>query len=263
MHPHLIEIGRFAVPTYGILAAIGLIVGLSLNVRLAVRAGIEEDRAWNLGVIAIFSAVLGAKLLLIFNDPEYLHPRNLFSLNMLQAGGVWYGGFIGGGIGAIAYMWWRKLPVLTTWDAFVPGIALGHAIGRVGCFAAGCCYGRPLERPWAVTFTEPAANATSGTPLNIPLHPTQLYEFAVEFCIFLLLLWMWKRRSFAGQIVGTYLFLYGIARYFLEFYRADPQRGSMFGGFMTVTQFISICLVLIGGILWMRRAPANAPPASA
>lgn len=261
MHPHLIEIGRFSIPTYGILAAAGLIAGLWLNVRLAVRAGIEEDRAWNLGVIAIFSAVLGAKLLLIINEPAYLDPKNLFSVNMLQAGGVWYGGFIAGGLGAILYMWKHKLPVLTTWDAFVPGIALGHAFGRLGCFAAGCCYGKPFDGPWAVTFTSPLANATSGTPLDIPLHPTQLYEFAVEFFIFLLLLWMWKRRSFAGQLVGTYLFLYGIARYFLEFYRNDPERGSMFGGFMTVTQFVSILLVILGGILWMRREPGGSAPA--
>jgi phosphatidylglycerol---prolipoprotein diacylglyceryl transferase len=130
---------------------------------------------------------------------------------------------------------------------------LGHAIGRLGCFAAGCCYGKPTSHWWGVTFTNPLANLNSDTPLNVPLQPTQLFESAVELGLFLLLMWMFKRRRFDGQVFGAYLFLYGIARYFLEFIRDDPGRGSVFGGAMSGTQLISICLVLAGGLIWWLR----------
>jgi phosphatidylglycerol:prolipoprotein diacylglycerol transferase len=153
----------------------------------------------------------------------------------------------------------HHMPVLRTCDTFAPGIALGHAIGRIGCFAAGCCYGKPTHHWWGVTFTNPLAKAFSGTPLNIPIEPTQLFESAIEFVNFLFLLWLIRHKKFEGQVIGSYLFIYGVARYFIEFLRDDPERGSMFGGLMTGTQFISICLVIAGGLLWMRRSKAIAP----
>ena len=273
MHPHLLEIGNFSLTTYGVLAALGLIVGLILNVRLARAAGVDEDRAWNLGLISILAGIAGAKLLLVINSWDFYsaHPRELWRSNLLQAGGVWYGGFIAAVLAGMAYATWQKMPILCTWDAFTPGIALGHAIGRLGCFAAGCCYGKPTNMSWGVVFTDPAAGVT-GTPLNVRLHPTQIYEFAAEFFIFLVLMAIIRgnRRSgggslrpnvgaFPGQIVGTYVFLYGIARFFLEFLRDDPERGSVFGGLMSGTQLISIFLVILGGALWMRRSPARQP----
>jgi len=107
-----------------------------------------------------------------------------------------------------------------------------------------------------VTFTNPLANIVSGTPLNVPIYPTQLMESAIEFINFLILLALIKRKKFEGEIIGTYLFLYGVARFFIEFIRDDPERGSMFNGALTGTQFISICLVIAGGILWwLRREP--------
>ena len=133
---------------------------------------------------------------------------------------------------------------------------MGHAIGRLGCFAAGCCYGKPTHHFWGVTFTNPLANQLVGTPLNEALEPTQLFESAAELGIFLLLTWMFKRKKFDGQIFGSYLFLYGIARFFLEFLRDDPGRGSVFGDVMSGTQLIAIGLVLTGGLIWyLRPAP--------
>jgi phosphatidylglycerol:prolipoprotein diacylglycerol transferase len=148
--------------------------------------------------------------------------------------------------------------LLTTLDAFVPGIAFGHAVGRLGCFAAGCCYGKPTTMPWGVTFTNPLANSLVGTPLNVRMHPTQIYEFLAEMAVFAVVMWTWKHKKFSGQVFGTYAFLYGIARFWLEFYRDDPERGSVFGGLMTLTQLISIVLVIIGGIMWMRWQPKSA-----
>jgi phosphatidylglycerol:prolipoprotein diacylglycerol transferase len=97
-----------------------------------------------------------------------------------------------------------------------------------------------------------------GTPLGIPLHPTQIYEFLVELGNFLILLWLFKHKKFDGQVIGAYLFLYGFARYFLEFLRDDPGRGTVFGGALSGSQFISIFMVIVGGVLWMRRAPTPA-----
>jgi phosphatidylglycerol:prolipoprotein diacylglycerol transferase len=244
-------------------------------VRLARTDGINEDKSWNLGVLTIFAGILGAKLLLVINDWGYYsrHPGDIFSFNMLQAGGVWYGGFLAGVLAGVFYVRRHHLPVLRTWDAFTPGIALGHALGRLGCFAAGCCYGKPTDVAWGVVFTDPLAHKLSGTPLGVRMHPTQIYEFLAEIAIFFLLLRMiasYRRLSpalrpregtalaaFSGQITGTYAFLYGVARYVLEFFRDDPDRGSVFGGLMSGTQVISIFLVILGGILWMRRPAAD------
>src|SRR5260370_17129165 len=134
------------------------------------------------------------------------------------------------------------MPVFKTMDVFAPGLALGHAIGRLGCFAGGWCYGKPTRLPWGVTFTTPLAEKRVGTPLGVPLHPTQIYEFLVELCNFGLLVWLFRRKKFDGQIFGTYLFVYGVARYFLEFLRGDSDRGSVFNGLMTTTQLLPISM---------------------
>lgn len=257
MHPHLIEFGRFSLPTYGVIAASGLILGLLLNVRLAVRDRINEDKAWNLGVIAILAAVVGSKLLFIIVEWDFYstHPRALLDSSFIQSGGVYYGGLIGAIVASVIYMRLAKMPVLRTCDAFAPGVAFGHGLGRLGCLTAGCCYGAPTNLPWAVIFTNPLAATGAGTPLGIPLHPSQIYEFLAEMVITSILLLLWRRRSFAGQIIGAYAFLYGVARFFLEFLRGDPGRGSAFGGMLSLTQAISIVFVIVGGILWIRREP--------
>jgi phosphatidylglycerol:prolipoprotein diacylglycerol transferase len=257
--PHFLEFGKFALPTYGVMAAIGLVVGLIINVNLARRDGIDEDFAWNLGLISILAGVVGSKLLLVINEPSYLsHP---FSLT--QAGGVWYGGFIAAVSVGLLYVALNKKPLLTTLDAFVPGIAFGHGVGKLGCFAAGCCYGKPTDMPWGVTFTNPLAASLVGTPLNVRMHPTQIYEFMAEMAVFAVVMWTWKHKKFSGQVFGTYAVLYGIARFWLESYRDDPERGSVFGGLMTVTQLISIVLVIIGGLMWMKRVSPKASVAEA
>jgi phosphatidylglycerol---prolipoprotein diacylglyceryl transferase len=241
-------------PTYGVLAAIGLILGLTLNVRLAVRDGIDEEKSWNLGIIAIVAAVLGSKLLLVITNWSYYsaNPRALLGIGFLQAGGVYYGGIIAAVLASVVYMKLSRMPMLRTCDAFAPGIAFGHGIGRLGCLAAGCCYGKPTDLPWGITFTDPLAYKLAGTPLHISLHPTQIYEFLVEMVLALFLLAMWKRRTFSGQIIGSYAFLYGVVRFFLEFLRNDPERGSLFGGAITITQLISVIFVIVGGVLWMK-----------
>ncbi len=259
MFPQLFHIGSFAVPTYGILVATGVLLGLWISVRNSARQGIKPENAWDFGIAVVLAGILGSKILYILVDWKTYaeHPKEIFSLSTLQAGGV----FSGGLIGAFVVAWWflrrYRMPALATCDAFAPGLALGHAIGRVGCFAAGCCYGKETTHWWGVTFTSKIAEANAGTPLGRALEPTQLIESAAELIIFGILTWMFARKKFDGQIFGAYLFLYGIARFLIEFLRDDPGRGGpYFGGALSGTQLISIGLVLAGGIIWyLRPAP--------
>jgi phosphatidylglycerol---prolipoprotein diacylglyceryl transferase len=254
--PQLFHIGRFFLPTYGVLVSLGVLVGLWVSVRNSQKQGINPDDAWNFGILVVLSGIIGAKILYIINDwSTYAeHPGEIFSLNTLQAGGVFSGGLVAALVAAVLYIRKHHMPPLATCDAFAPGLAIGHAIGRLGCFAAGCCYGKPTNHFWGVTFTNPVAHALVGTPLNEALEPTQLFESAVELANFFVLMWMFERKKFDGQVFGAYLILYGVARYFLEFIRDDPGRGSVFGGLMTGTQLISIFLVITGGLIWWLRS---------
>ena len=245
--------------------SLGVLVGLWISVRNSEKQGIDPERAWNLGILVVLAGIIGAKILYILVDWNFYvnHPREIFSVSTLRAGGVFSGGLLTALVCAAWYMRKHHLPALATSDAFAPGLALGHAIGRVGCFAAGCCWGRPTHAFWGVTFTNPLANELIGTPLGRALEPTQLFESAVELANFCVLTWLLKRKKFDGQVIGAYLFLYGVARFFLEFLRDDPGRGEVFGGVMTGTQLISICLVIAGGVIWWLRPTARAVPAQA
>jgi len=255
VHPQLLHFGSFFLPTYGFLVALGVLIGLWISVRNSERIGIDGDKAWNLGILVVLCGIVGAKILYIINDWSYYtaHPREIFSVSTLQAGGVFSGGLLAAFIAAAWYVRQNHMPALGTCDAFSPGLALGHAIGRLGCFAAGCCYGRETHHWWAVTFTNPLAASITGTPLNVPLEPTQLFEFAVELANFFFLTWLLRRRKFDGEIFGAFMIIYGTARFFLEFLRGDPGRGSVFGGIMTGTQLIAIGLVIAGGVIWWLR----------
>ena len=262
MFPRLFHIGNFNLPTYGFLVSLGVLIGLWISVRNSEKQGINPDDAWNLGILVVLCGIVGAKVLYIINDwsTYAANPREIFTLNTLQAGGVFSGGLIGGFAAAAWYIRKHHMPALATCDAFAPGLALGHAIGRLGCFAAGCCYGKPTAHFWGVTFTNPLAASLVGTPLNQPLEPTQLFESAVELANFFILTWLLQRKKFDGQVMGAFFMLYGVARYFLEFIRDDPGRGSVFGGIMTGTQLISICLVVVGGFIWWLRPGMKTVP---
>ena len=265
MFPRLFHIGNFSLPTYGLLVSLGVLIGLWISVRNSEKSGIDPEHAWNFGILVVLAGIVGAKVLYIINDwsTYAANPREIFSLSTLQAGGVFSGGLLAAFIAAAWYLRKNRMPALATCDAFSPGLALGHAIGRLGCFAAGCCYGKPTTHFWGVIFKNPLAAAWVGTPLGIPLEPTQLFESAVELANFFILMWLFKRKSFDGQVFGAYLFLYGVARYFLEFIRDDPGRGSVFGGIMSGTQLIAIGLVITGGLIWWLRPSLKAAPARA
>lgn len=243
MHPILFSVGGWPVYSYGVLLAAAYLIGLQLGVVRARRAGVDPVRVMDLGIYLIIAALVGAKLMLIAVDWDYFtaDPRELLSL--VRAGGVFYGGLIA----AVATGLWLvrryKLPAWTTADLMAPGVALGHVVGRFGCLLAGCCYGRPTDVPWAITFTNPLAATNVGTPLGIPLHPTQLYDAGAELIILGLLLFTERKgRTFAGRTFWLYMLLYGISRFIIEFYRGDANRGTVMAGLST-SQFVSLLLV--------------------
>ena len=242
MHPVLFDFGGLTIYSYGVLLAAAYLLGLQFALIRARKRGLDGQRVMDLGIWIIVSALLGAKLLLLVVDFKQFtgNPRDLFGL--ARSGGVFYGGLIAAVIVALVYLRRHKMPLWTTTDVFAPGIALGHVVGRLGCLMAGCCFGRPTSLPWGITFTNPAAAANVGTPLGIALHPTQLYEAGAELLILLFLL-VWERRGrpFPGRTFWSYLLLYGISRFIIEFYRGD-SRGMVFDTLST-SQFVSVVLV--------------------
>ena len=247
MHPRLLELpwtiphfGTVTVYTYGVLLAAAYLLGLQLALKRARARQLDSTRVMDLGIYIIISALVGAKLLLLLTDFQTFKSNPAELLNLVREGGVFYGGLIVAVTVALVYIKRVGLPLWTTCDVFAPGIALGHVIGRFGCFFAGCCFGKPTHVPWAITFTDPFAAANVGTPLNVPLHPTQLYEAGTELLILIFLLTTEKwGRKFAGRTFWLYMLLYSVSRYVIEFYRGD-ERGSV-GPFST-SQFVSVIL---------------------
>ncbi|HUQ91357.1 MAG TPA: prolipoprotein diacylglyceryl transferase, partial [Bryobacteraceae bacterium] len=186
MFPKIFSIGDFFLPTYGVLVTLGFLCGLWITGKLAKRQGLDHKVVTDLGIYVALAGLAGAKLMMLLYDAGYYidHPAEIFSFATLQAGGVFYGGLIGALLVAIWYVRSRQLSFLPLADVFAPGIAVGHSIGRLGCFAAGCCWGAECQRSWAVTFHNPDAHKLVGVPLGIPLHPTQLYEAVAELLIF-------------------------------------------------------------------------------
>jgi phosphatidylglycerol---prolipoprotein diacylglyceryl transferase len=228
MYPELFRIGNFPVNTYGVLLATAFLLALVVAARLGARDGLPRERIYDLGLWLLLAAIVGSKVLLLVVEPEYrAHPLSLISLDFLRSGGVFYGGFIAAVATAYVLVRRYKLPWWQTADACAPAIALGNAIGRQGCFAAGCCWGKPTTMPWGVEFTERAHEIT-GVPLGVHLHPTQLYESFATFIFFLFLIWLHRHKKFRGQVILTYAVLYAIMRFVIEFFRAD-QRGDILG----------------------------------
>ncbi len=259
MHPVLLELGPATIYTYGVLLAAAYMLGLKLAMVRASARGLDQARVLDLGIYIIISALIGAKLLLVVTDFRTFidDPSSLWTL--VRSGGVFYGGLILAVSVALIYIRKVGLPLWTTCDAFAPGIALGHVVGRLGCFFAGCCWGKPTDVPWAITFTDPVTFANVGTPLNVPLHPTQLYESGAEALILLLLFWSEKRgRAYPGRTFWLYMLLYAVSRFIIEFYRNDPRGAVMM---FSTSQFISLVLAPLAVVMLivLRRQTEPAP----
>lgn len=229
MYPELFHIGNFPITTYGIWLTVGMLLGLFAASTLGTRDGIPKDRIYDLGLWTLVGGLVGSKILMILVEPNV----QIFTLDFLRSGGVFYGGLIGGFLTVVGLMIYYKLPFWKVADAFAPAVALGQAFGRQGCFAAGCCWGKPTNSFLGVHFTE-LGHEYTGVPIYGPghtdlfLYPTQLIESFTMFAVFAFLYWLHKRKRFDGQILIAYGIIYSIFRFLIEFIRDDP-RGDLFG----------------------------------
>ena len=262
MYPRLLTTPFFTVHTFGLLLASAYVAAFWWLMREGRREGLDVDALASLGFWAIAGAILGAKALMILRElPEYAAaPSELLSPSVLTSAGDFYGGFIGALMASAIFF--RRHPGLPFWrtaDLCGPAIALGQAIGRIGCFMAGDDYGGATQLPWAVTFSDPDAASIGGAPLGVPLHPVQLYESIVCIALFVALVRLSRRKRFDGEVILAYTLLYAIARFVLEFFRGDADRGFVLGGLLSTSQFIALLLGPAAIALWVvRRRRASA-----
>lgn len=259
MYPELFRIGSFPINTYGVFLAIAFLSAILIAVKLAARDGLPREKIYDLSLWMLLASLIGSKVLMLFTEPEYRdNPMQLVSLDFLRSGGVFYGGLIGAVLMGYFLMKRYKLPWWKTADACAPGIAIGNFFGRQGCFAAGCCWGKPTSLPWGVKFTE-LGHEITGVPTNAYLHPTQLYESFAMLLVFFVLLWMHKHKRFSGQVILVYALLYSVVRFAIEFVRDDP-RGDILGlttltGLSTsqlISLIVGIAAVVLLVIRWRR-----------
>lgn len=246
MHPILLDLGFWQIPSYGLLLALGVIVALWRAKVRAQKAGLDGDKIVDFGLWLVIWALLGSKLLLVVVElPRYLkQPGEL--LMLFRAGGVFLGGFIAAIIAAFVLIRKYDLPALKAFDALTPSVSLGQAIGRLGCLAAGCCWGSHCDLPWAITYTDPLAFEILGTPLGVSVHPFPIYAMISNFVIFGILAWMYQLRLKPGRVFAAYLILYGAARFMLEETRGDAIRGFVFDGALSTSQLITGIMIAIG-----------------
>ncbi len=261
MFPILFKIGSFTVTSFGASIALAFLAAAWLAARGLKREGENPEHAWDLAGWAAICGILGAKLyylILHFNETA-LDPWGAL---LSRSGLVWYGGFIGGALGVLFRLWQLKLPVWKFADVIAPALALGYAIGRLGCFLVGDDYGGPSNAPWAVAFPQGAPPSTAGNlrafgvdvPASIPdgtvmaVHPTQLYEVGMTLIILAILLRLRPRlAAVPGQLFLVWLCLAGVERFIVEIFRAKDDR---FLGVFSVAQIISLLLIATAIAFW-------------
>jgi phosphatidylglycerol:prolipoprotein diacylglycerol transferase len=245
MLPDLISIGPFTIHTYGFFVALGFALGIWTAVKVGKAQGVPSPQVMDMAFVMIVCAIIGSRLFYVLINFSYYKAHPLDILKLWQGGLVFSGGLVATTAAMLWYLRRHQLSFWSTGDLWAPSLALGQAIGRIGCFMAGCCYGRPTGSSWGVGFTHPKALA----PLNIPLYPTQAFEAFSGFVIFLILLFLHGKRKFEGQVFLWYLILHSTARLFVERFRGD-ERGLIPGTEMTSTQLVAI-LILLGSVVML------------
>ncbi len=274
---------QFKLHTYGVMIAVGFVVGIYLASRQARREGLTPDLVLDLSFWVLIASMIGSRVLfIVVNIDDYLADPWLV-LKVWQGGLVFYGGFIGAVVASLWFCRRRGVSFLRIADLVIPSVAIGHTFGRLGCFSAGCCHGQPtgLEGFGAI-FTSPGSVVAKNHLLGVPLHPTQLYEALGELLIFFALIALRRRKRFHGQLLISYLILYPILRSVDEMFRGDAERGmllriDLFGDgrpeILSTSQTISLGLAALGVILLVALArrrgrsagetpspPAGTPP---
>ncbi|MEW5807095.1 MAG: prolipoprotein diacylglyceryl transferase [Acidobacteriota bacterium] len=249
MHPILIDLGEvnlplfgevhFFIPTYGFIVMIAAFLTLMIWIKLSKREGFDVSRMIDLGFYLLLAGIVGSKAALLLVDFRYYLENPGEIIYIYKVAGVYLGGVIAALATIIIFALKNRLPLWRLSDTICIPLPLGQAIGRIGCFFAGCCFGRPAEGlSWAITFTNPIAHENTGVPLGIPLHPTQIYQSLNDFTLFLMLLVLWRFKKFDGEITWSYIFLYSLSRGIIELFRGDISRGLYFNGLLSTSQII-------------------------
>lgn len=257
MHPLLFNIGPVPIHSYGLLIAIGFLSALEVIRRLCIRIKMPVDPVMDLVFWLLISGFVGARALFVFTRLDYFIAHPIEIIKIWEGGLVFFGGLITATILFIVWIRKTKLPVWRTMDVLVPGLVLNHAFGRLGCLAAGCCYGKPTDLPWGIHLhSELVERSLQG----LALHPVQLYEAGSLMILFLGLLWVFKHKRFDGQVGLTYFVIYPIIRSIVELFRGDIIRGFVIDPWLSTSQFISILVVIASlGVLLLRLKQVNAP----
>jgi len=248
MYPILLKFSYITIHTYGFFVAMGFLAGILLATSEAKRMGIDHEKIMDLCFYIMIAAIAGSRLFYVVINHEIFLSNPLDIFKIWNGGLVFYGGFIVALLTAFIYLKIHKLPVWQTADIAALSLAIGHFLGRLGCFSAGCCFGKECDLPWAVTFTHPETLA----PVGIPLHPTQLYSSISNLIIFFFLWFFRKRTKFDGQLFWMYVLIYGIVRSFIEIFRGD-FRGNPVFELLSVSQTIGISMSVIAVIMLMRK----------
>lgn len=273
MHPVLFHAGALVIPSYGAVAAAGVVLALLLAQRTARRLGLSPTQVWNLCVIALFAAMVGSRLFLLLINWRVLlqHPSWILMLAMIHHPLVGAAGAAAGLACAWLYARWQKLPLLAVADAAAAPLALGLAFEQTGELLSGSGYGLAAspQLPWPVFYSSPLAARWSGTPLGVPLHPVQAYAAAAFLLLAILLLVLLPRLKQRGDAIGLWLMGTGVCIYVTELWRDRSERGSVFGGMLDGPQIAAIALVLASALLLRQRRPglsaassADLPPAT-
>jgi phosphatidylglycerol:prolipoprotein diacylglycerol transferase len=252
LHPVLVEIGSLKVYSYGVFVAIGFLAALWVAGREIARRGIDRDTFYDMGFWAVVSAIAGSRLFHVLVYWKFYRETPLEIFKLWNGGLVFYGGFLAAVAVCVWFLRRHRMPFLPVADASSLGIPLGLAFGRIGCTAAGCCYGKLTSVPWAIVFTDPGSLA----PLHVHLHPTQIYESISGFAIFGILYATRDRFQTPGMLFWTMLILYGVIRSFLEIFRDDP-RG--FLGPFSESQIVSAVLIAYAVVSIVRARSRPAP----
>ena len=250
MHPIAFHLGPLTIHWYGIMIALAFLAGLGTATLRARREKIPGEKIADVTLWLMAGAILGARFVYVTTYwQEEFAGRPFGDIFAIWQGGlVYYGGFIGAALAGIIYIRWKKLPLWKIADVLAPSIALGSVFGRVGCLLNGCCYGRPTDVPWAITFTNPQAQELSGTPLGVPLHPTEIYDALLNFGLYVFLAWLFRRKKFDGQIFATYLICYAVTRSITEAFRGDYSNLHYHFG-LTPAQWIGVPIFVAGLLL--------------
>jgi phosphatidylglycerol:prolipoprotein diacylglycerol transferase len=249
MYPLLFRLGDFSLHTYGVLLAAAFLLAIWVALREARRQGMDTNQVMDLFFYILIAALIGSRVFYVLTSWHEFRDHPIDVVRFWKGGLVFYGGFLCAVVVGTYYVWKHNLNFPQLADLVAPSVALGQAIGRLGCFSAGCCFGKPTDLPWACVFTSPDSLA----PLGIPLHPTQLYESAATFVIFLALLRMRRREKFQGKLIWYYVLFYAGVRFFLEFLRADP-RGFLIPEALSTSQAIAIPLSILAiAMIWRKK----------